>query len=68
MNGSDVMGKSKNRYLIDLGVDVTEDDASRFECPFHHVRTKVIPKRTAKHFEDYPYWILWNPRPAMKKR
>lgn len=68
MNGSDLVRRTSNRYIIDFGVDISEDDARKYEAPFRYIEKHVIPARTAGHFEGYPFWLLWNTRPAMRAK
>lgn len=67
LNGSDIARRSSNRYIIDFGVDITKEQASKYTEPFNYIKENVIPKRTAKHYDNYPFWLLWNTRPAMRK-
>ena len=67
VNGSDIVRKSRDMYIIDFPSDMTEEVAKKYEKPFKYVQDNVRPKRTAKHFENYPYWIHWNTRPAMRE-
>lgn len=67
VNGSDIVRRPRGMYIIDFPAEMTEEKASKYEKPFKYVQENVRPKRTAKHFEGYPYWIHWNTRPAMRK-
>jgi len=67
VNGADIVRRSRGMYIIDFPVEMTEEEASKYEEPFKYVQDNVRPKRTAKHFEGYPYWIHWNTRPAMRE-
>ncbi|MDQ7035388.1 MAG: DUF559 domain-containing protein [Anaerolineae bacterium] len=49
-NGSDLVRNSSNRYIIDFGVDMSEEEARKYIMPFEYVKKNVIPKRTAKQF------------------
>ena len=65
-NASDVVRRSRRMYIIDFPAELTEKEASKYESPFQYIRDHVRPKRTAKHFVGYPYWIHWNTRPNMR--
>ena len=67
LNGVDIVRHSREMYIICFPAKMTEEEARKYESPFKHVHDNVRPKRTAKHFEGYPYWIHWNTRPAMRK-
>lgn len=67
VNGSDIVRRPRGMYIIDFPAEMTEEEASQYEKPFKYVQDNVRPKRTAKHFKDYPYWIHWNTRPGMRK-
>lgn len=67
VNGADIVRNPRNMYIIDFPADMSEEQASKYETPFSYVQENVRPKRTAKHFKNYPYWVHWNTRPAMRE-
>jgi type II restriction/modification system DNA methylase subunit YeeA len=70
VNGSDITGRSRGYYIIDFGVDMTEQSAALYEMPFRHVVEKVKPKRDANNRESYRkrWWIHAEPRPEMRTK
>jgi len=47
VNGLDVVRRRRGMWIIDFGVDMTEDAAALYELPFEYVRRVVKPVRTA---------------------
>ena len=54
-NGVDVLRRHQDRWVIDFGVNTSEEEAALYESPFQIVETRVKPIR------------LQNKRPARKK-
>jgi type II restriction/modification system DNA methylase subunit YeeA len=69
VNGEDVAGRSRNMWIIDFGVDMSEADASLYELPFEYVKTKVKPIRFKNKRALYRklWWIHGEPRPGLRK-
>ncbi len=67
VNGLDIVQLDRKMYIIDFPVGITENDAMLYEGPFEYVKRNVKPTRTATHFKNYPFWLHWNPRPAMRE-
>ena len=56
-------------YIIDFGVDMTEEDAALYEAPFEFVRANVKPGRDNNRdarFRDY-WWLHGRPRVEMRQ-
>lgn len=66
VNGSDLVQRNRDMFIIDFPSGTSEDDARKYEVPFAYIEKHVKPSRTAKHFEGFPFWIHWNTRPAMR--
>lgn len=66
VNGSDIVRRPRNMYIIDFPSEMPIEEAQKYEWPFKYVKKEVKPKRTAKHFKDYPFWLHWNTRPGMR--
>ncbi len=45
LNAADLVRRPSDRWIIDLGAELSEEDASLFERPFEHVRSTVKPGR-----------------------
>jgi len=75
LTGLDATGRVRGRWIIDFGIGIPEDEASRFEAPFEFVSQHVRPERDKvkngekqyAHSSLYPYWQLWNPRPELRE-
>jgi hypothetical protein len=44
-NGRDILGRSRRMWIIDFGVDMPLERASRFDAPFSVVQERVKPER-----------------------
>ncbi len=45
VNGLDITRRPRGMWIIDFGLDMTENDASLYEKPFEHVKVHVLPMR-----------------------
>ena len=68
VNGSDMMGHSRNAWIIDFGVDMTEADAALYEMPFEYIKQHVYPERATNRRESYArkWWQHGEARPGMR--
>jgi hypothetical protein len=66
-NGADVTGRPRGRYIIDFGLDMSEQEAALFEAPFEYARQRVRPFRMTVRQERCRrgWWIHHNRRPEM---
>jgi len=68
LNARDVTQRPANRWIIDFGCDMSEQEASLYEKPFEHV------KRVVKHVRDEArsgkerkhWWLHRRPAPDMR--
>ena len=70
INALDVTRRPRNMWIIDFGIDVTEEAAARYEKPFAYIQRHVKPFRaTAKSGDKtgVPWWIHQRPRGDMRK-
>lgn len=44
-NGIDVLRRHKDRWVVDFGATMSEEEAAHYEKPFEFVRMHVLPKR-----------------------
>ena len=59
ITAKDVTERPSNRWIIDFGIDTTEDQASRYVKPFEIVRERVIPHRSNTTSASHvPWWIF----------
>jgi hypothetical protein len=45
----------------------SEAQAAAYQAPFEYTQKFVHPARTAAHFEGYPFWLHWRPRPELQQ-
>lgn len=69
VNALDITHRSRGMYIIDFGVDMTEEAAALYEMPFEYLREHVMAKRLENNREVYrlKWWIHAEPRPAMRE-
>ncbi len=67
-NGTDVMRRSADRWIIDFGMEMTEVEASFFERPFEIVKQRVKPFRDKNRNPVLVanWWLHGGFRPAMR--
>ncbi len=67
-SGSDIVGRWSYRWIVDFGVNASEEDAALFEAPFEYVRTHVRPARASNREKALReiWWLHWRPRPDMR--
>ncbi len=63
MNGADLMVKNADRWVIDFGADMPEDEAEVYFAPYNHLYENIGVRR------DTPdgWWLLHRPRRAMRR-
>ena len=68
-NGLDITRRPRGMYVIDFGVDMTEEQAALYQMPFEYLREHVMAKRRENNREGYrvKWWIHGEARPAMRK-
>lgn len=68
-NGLDVTRRPRDMWIIDFGVETTEDEAALYEVPFEYVKEHVKPLRDKNRRKQYRerWWIHVEPRPAMRR-
>ena len=62
----DVADISRNYWIIDFGVEMSEDEARKYEFPFAHVEEYVKPYRAERPKLDTPWWLFTSTRPGMR--
>ena len=67
MNGMDVTRRSADKWIVDFGWTMAEEDAALYEAPFQHAKEHVYPKRQANRREAYReyWWRHVEPRQGM---
>ena len=68
-NGHDVTQRPSNKWIIDYGVDMSEQDAALYELPFEHVSRMVKPVRLTNNRATYRerWWIHCEARPGLRR-
>lgn len=68
MNGQDVTDRAREIWVIDFGVDTTEEEAAQYVEPFEYVRTHVKPIRDHNRRERMKqrWWIFGEPRRGLR--
>jgi type II restriction/modification system DNA methylase subunit YeeA len=66
-NGQDITRRSADKWIIDLGWEMSEQGASLFEAPFEHVKAGVFPERSKNRLESHRmrWWRHVRPRPDL---
>ncbi len=69
VNGIDLTRRSRDKWVIDFGIDMSLEEACLYEKPFSIVEERVKPirvkdrnKKTANQ-----YWLFERPRPDLRK-
>lgn len=67
VNASDIMGLSREMWIIDFPPGTPEQEAALYEEPFDHVLREVYPQRQASRTTTDEWWIHERPRVRMRK-
>jgi hypothetical protein len=67
-NGMDLARRSRNCWMIDFGIEISEQAASLYQRPFQHILSVVKPERQKNNREAYRkyWWRHGEPRIAMR--
>ncbi len=68
VNASDLVQVRRGKWIVDFGVNMTEQDAAQYEMPFEYVRGHVKPFRdNVRNFnERTKWWLHGRPAPAFR--
>jgi type II restriction/modification system DNA methylase subunit YeeA len=68
-NGLDLTRRPRSMWIIDFGVESTEQYASQFEEPFKYIREHVFPERRNNRRDSYrlKWWLHVEPRGGMRE-
>jgi type II restriction/modification system DNA methylase subunit YeeA len=64
VNGSDIVKRPRNMWVIDFGVDMPLEEAALYEMPFQYIETNVKPKYESTRKK---WWIHERSRPEMRE-
>jgi type II restriction/modification system DNA methylase subunit YeeA len=62
INGLDITGRPRNKWLIDFGINRSREEAAQYLAPYQYVFENVYPKRST-HAD---WWIHERPRPPLR--
>ncbi len=68
INAADILGRSRNEWVIDFGLSMSLENASLYEKPFIHVERHVKPVRATNNRAVYKqkWWLYAESRPALR--
>ena len=69
VNGSDIVQRPRNMWIIDFGVHMSMDEASQYNNVLEYVKTNIKPVRDKvrrKNHREY-WWIHAEARPGMRQ-
>ncbi|MCI0588410.1 MAG: class I SAM-dependent DNA methyltransferase [Planctomycetes bacterium] len=68
VNGLDITRRPRRMWIVDFGVNTTEEEAALYEAPFEYVRARVKPVRVENKRESYAskWWLHVEPRSGMR--
>jgi hypothetical protein len=68
INGLDITRRPRGMFIIDFGVNMSQNDASMYKLPYAHVEKEVRPERLKNNRASYRdrWWIHVEPRPALR--
>ena len=69
VNGQDITGRPRGRWIIDFGLNMTETEAALHEAPFEYVRRHVLPMRSnvARARYRQRWWLHAEAIPGMRR-
>jgi SAM-dependent methyltransferase len=66
VNGFDITGRPRGRWIVDFGPDRLATDAALYEGPFEYARCHVYPVHAGSG-RARNWWLHERPRPEMRK-
>ncbi len=68
-NGGGLVQRDPDKWIIDFGISMSENDASLYEAPFRHVEIFVRPTRSnlRREWHRNKWWLHGDPRPALRR-
>lgn len=69
VNGKDITSRSRGMWIIDFCVDMSEEEAAKYEQPFAYVLENIKKQRDTANKSWYhaEWWLHYATRPAMRK-
>ena len=67
MNGMDVTRRPSDKWIVDFGWSMVQEEAALYEAPFQHAKEHVYPRRQTNRRESYRenWWRHVEPRQGM---
>ena len=67
VNGMDLTRRPANKWIVDFGWSMVQEEAALYEAPFQHAKEHVYPMRQRNRREAYRihWWRHVEPRPGM---
>ena len=67
MNGMDVTRRPSDKWIVDFGWNMVQEEAALYEAPFQHAKKHVYPMRQTNRRESYRenWWRHVEPRQGM---
>ena len=68
LGGQDITGRDRDTWIIDFGIDTTEQQASLYQIPYEFIRKNVKPLRdhNRRNRLRIKWWIHGEPRPGLR--
>jgi len=69
-NAMDITRRSADKWIIDFGWTMSEQEAALYEAPFRHISLNVQPERSRNNRESYKstWWRHVEPRQGLHRR
>ena len=69
VNGTDIVKERHDKWIVDFGTSISENDAALYEAPFAHVLEHVKPEREKNNREIRRryWWRFSETMPALRK-
>ena len=65
-NGLDLTRRPRNMWIIDFGVDFSQEEAALYEAPFEYIVQRVRPARATSRTTIEQWWLHERPRGEMR--
>jgi type II restriction/modification system DNA methylase subunit YeeA len=66
--GDSIVSRAPESYVIDFGLNMSQEEASQYTVPFEYLKAKVYPNRQETKWQTArdKWWIHWKPRDKMR--
>ena len=68
-NGLDVTRRSRDMWIVDFDMNMSEYEAAQYEMPFEHIKNEVKPARdkVRNSLERQRWWVHGRPAPELRQ-